>query len=849
MPSCCIARSLEPATNANGDRAGSGSHWNARGVEGGAEQTSAVRLLYGGFDDGAHQLVALGVGMEAVAGSSLLEEAFLVHCDRVVVGVHCVDPGGVVLEPGIEPEDVTRRTSFSLFAECVVADWEERAENNLDAVELGELRDCLKVLCDHLNGLRTGIAGDVIRAGEHDQRDGFEIDDIRKHADQHLSCRLAADAPVDVGLAGEGFGEAPTVGNGIPQENDAAGVGRQGFEALVVGMVATELIPILELIGEALRRRGQAAAGARRLELIDELGLRVGGADRSEQNGGCGLDRKGHRGIFYYFPMQALTIVHPLLASLLAVGVPAPAADAPRPSPKTVKTWQDRKFGLFIHWGLYSIAGGVWGGKPVTYGYSEQILMHAPAPKAEYEALAKQFTASRFDADFIAGLAVEAGMKYVVLTSKHHDGFNLFGTKLSKYNVVDATPYGKDVVRQLADACRRRGLDFGVYYSTIDWNFPGASPPDAKRNSNPIPPEHEEFNVGQLRELLTGYGPIAEIWFDMGKPTPAQSRRFVNTVHELQPECMVSGRVFNHQGDFTVMGDNAIPKFVIDEPWQTPASIYHQTWGYRSWQKRDDLEGKIREHIIKLAEVSSRGGNYLLNIGPKGDGEVLEFEASVLRGVGQWLRQNGEAIYGARAQPFRELPFGYATVKPGRLYLLVRDRPVDGVLRLPGLKTKLTRARYLAGPAGARLTTGSGFVRMEINFETAPLTVIEAVYKGTLEITPPLVQPAADGTVTLPDGEADRFFNYNGYGYYERPTVYKQKWSFAAKQAGRYRLELEPRPEQFSIELDGRNLGDASVVVLDRAEYHTISLTPRVPFVKGDRLAPPVNTLRLLPER
>lgn len=525
--------------------------------------------------------------------------------------------------------------------------------------------------------------------------------------------------------------------------------------------------------------------------------------------------------------MKRHTRVCIILSALAAVG--GAAADAGRPSAKTVQAWQDRKFGMFIHWGLYSILGGVWQGKPVTYGYSEQIQTHAPVPKAEYEALAKQFTASRFDPDFIAGLAAEAGMKYVVLTSKHHDGFNLFGTKLTKYNVVDATPYGKDVVRQLAEACRKRGLSFGVYYSTIDWNFPGSSPPDVRDNNNPIPPAHEEFNVGQLRELLSNYGPLSEIWFDMGKPTPEQSRRFASTVHGLQPECMVSGRVFNHQGDFTVMGDNAIPKYVIDEPWQTPASIYHETWGYRSWQKRVDMAGKIREHIIKLAEVASRGGNYLLNIGPMGDGAVPEFEASVLRGVGRWVRQNGEALYGAKAQPFRELAFGYATVKPGRLYLFVKEWPADGVLRLPGLKTKLTRARFLADGSKAPLETGPGSVHVERRLETAPLTVIEAEYKGALEVTPPLVEPGADGTVTLLDKEADRFFNYNGYGYYERPTVYKQRWSFAAVKAGRYRIELEPRPEKVNVQLDGRDMGDVRTVVLDRAEYHTLSVTPPVP--------------------
>jgi alpha-L-fucosidase len=541
---------------------------------------------------------------------------------------------------------------------------------------------------------------------------------------------------------------------------------------------------------------------------------------------------------------------HRLVADAILQYFEKPAAGATgprRPSPEAIQAWQDRKFGLFIHWGLYSILGGVWQGKPVTYGYSEQIQTHAPVPKQEYEALAKQFNPSRFDPDAIADLAVAAGMKYVVLTSKHHDGFNMFGTKLSKYNVVDATPYGKDVVRQLEEACRRRGLSFGVYYSSIDWNFPGSSPPDVRDNNNVIPPAHEEFNVGQLRELLANYGPLSEIWFDMGKVTPAQSKRFTDTVHGLQPDCMVSGRVFNNQGDFTVMGDNNIPKFVIDEPWQTPASIYHQTWGYRSWQKRDDLDGKIREHITKLVEVVSRGGNYLLNIGPKGDGEVPEFEVNVLRGIGKWVHQNGEAIYAAKPQPFRQLDFGYATVKPNRLYLFVRDWPADGKLRLPGLRTKLTRASFLGDAAKSSLTIGPDFIGVQRRLETPPLTVIEAEYDGPLQVTPPLIQPSDSGAVTLLDKDADHFMNYNGYGYYDPPTVYKQKWSFRVQRPGRYAIELDPKPAQYNINVDGRDLGAVQAVDLDAAEYHTVAITPPVPFAKGDKLSPPVGSVSIAP--
>jgi hypothetical protein len=316
---------------------------------------------------------------------------------------------------------------------------------------------------------------------------------------------------------------------------------------------------------------------------------------------------------------------------------------------------------MFIHFGLYSMAGGMWKGRKIDNGYSEQILANAPLPPEEYAALARTFDPERFDPDAIVALAKAAGMKYIVITAKHHDGFNLFGTKVTNYNIVDATPYRRDLIKALADACKRGGIAFGVYYSTIDWHHPGGNR-YIEGNSNPITPAQEAFNVAQLKELLSNYGPISEIWFDMGKPTPRQSLHFESTVHRLQPDTMVSGRVWNHQGDFTVMGDNAEPSVAVEEPWESPASMYPDTWGYRSWQVRDDLTGKVHEHIARLVHVVSAGGNYILNIGPEGDGSVVPFEADVLAGVGAWLKTNGQAIYGTRAQPFKALDFGYATL-------------------------------------------------------------------------------------------------------------------------------------------------------------------------------------------
>jgi alpha-L-fucosidase len=529
---------------------------------------------------------------------------------------------------------------------------------------------------------------------------------------------------------------------------------------------------------------------------------------------------------------------------------------------------------MFIHFGLYSMLGGVWKGKEISDGYSEQIMSHAPIPLNEYAALAQQFNPVKFDADAIVGLAQEAGMKFLVVTAKHHDGFNMFRTLLTNYNVVDDTPFGLDIVRQLADACTRRGMSFGVYYSSIDWHYPGATRYTSD-NNNLIPPAQEDFNVGQLKELASNYGPLSEIWFDMGKPTPQQSKRFADTVHSLQPNCMVSGRVFNYQGDFTVMGDNEIPSFVIDEPWQTPASIYTDTWGYRSWEKRDDLAGKTQEHILKLAQVVSRGGNYLLNIGPRGDGSVVEFEAQVLHGVGHWLRANSEAIYGAEPQPFRQLYFGYATVKPGRLYLLVRQRPDDGQLQLPGLQNRIRKAYFLTDAQRTPLRVENDNETKSIHVPpthlTPPITVVVAEYDGKLDVIPPTKKPDSNGVLVLTGDEADHFLNYNGQGYYDAPTVYKEQWAAALARGGRYRIDVVYEKmaasqksdvkvdiivgqQRVSATLDGQHTDSenpalahtvAGLLNLNASPYFAVKVTPPEPFLKGQKLGVKIVRMEL----
>jgi alpha-L-fucosidase len=308
------------------------------------------------------------------------------------------------------------------------------------------------------------------------------------------------------------------------------------------------------------------------------------------------------------------------------------------------------RFGMFIHWGLYAIPAGVWNGTPVS-GIGEWLMLRARVPVAEYEQLATRFNPVRFDADAWAGLAADAGAKYVVITAKHHDGFCMFKTRLTSYNIVDATPFGRDPLAELAQACQRRGLRFCFYYSqTQDWHHPNGNGNDwdYEEERQDFSGYVEEYVKPQVRELLTNYGPIGLIWFDTPKRmTSAQSQSLVDLVHQLQPACLVNGRIGNGLGDYAESGDNLIPSQAPSGDWEVPATI-NDTWGF----KTDDHQWKSPAELVrKLVDTASKNGNYLLNVGPTAEGVIPEPSAERMRAIGQWLQINGSGIYGTRGGP------------------------------------------------------------------------------------------------------------------------------------------------------------------------------------------------------
>ena len=318
--------------------------------------------------------------------------------------------------------------------------------------------------------------------------------------------------------------------------------------------------------------------------------------------------------------------------------------------------WCDSHFGMFVHFGVYSKLGGVWQGKQIPY-YAEQIMNHARIPVADYEKVAHQFNPSEWNADTIVKLAKDAGMKYIVFTTKHHDGFCMFKTQTTDYNIVDFTPFGRDVLAELAEACKKYDMKLGLYYSLPDWHFPkgiARMEPDTTTDCTEfvnqvyspleiITPELEDYIVSQLTELLTNYGEIETLWFDMGLPTAEQSQRFRETVKTLQPQCLISGRIMNNCGDYLTLPDNGDVVGYTDVFWDNPASLYG-SWGYKSWITRPDIDQQIERQLDRLFSTVSHGGVFLLNIGPKGDGSILDYEKSVLRGIGTYLAAHPDTL-------------------------------------------------------------------------------------------------------------------------------------------------------------------------------------------------------------
>ncbi|MEM2740186.1 MAG: alpha-L-fucosidase, partial [Candidatus Bathyarchaeia archaeon] len=349
-------------------------------------------------------------------------------------------------------------------------------------------------------------------------------------------------------------------------------------------------------------------------------------------------------------------------------------------------------FGMFIHWGLYAIPAGVWRGRCIP-GIGEWIMYNARIPVGEYEKLAERFNPTKFNAREWVRIAKDAGMKYIVITAKHHDGFCMFDTKYTDYNIVRRTPFGRDPLGELAEACRMEGVKLGFYYSqTLDWHHPDGMGNDwdydlSKQNFTKY---FREYVEPQVEELLENYRPVAVLWFDITTPIPELACELRDLVRRLSPDTIISGRIGGRIGrptipsrglaDYISMGDNQIPDRRVDDDWEVPMTL-NDTWGYKSYDHNWKSPGRV---IQILVEVVSKGGNLLLNVGPTAEGEIPKPSVDILLEVGRWLRKNGESIYGSGSAPFdtpTDAPYR-CTYKPGKLYIHVFGWPWDRELRI-----------------------------------------------------------------------------------------------------------------------------------------------------------------------
>jgi alpha-L-fucosidase len=373
--------------------------------------------------------------------------------------------------------------------------------------------------------------------------------------------------------------------------------------------------------------------------------------------------------------------------------------------------WTDAKFGMFIHWGVYSVPAGTYQGKPIP-GIGEWIMNSGKIPVAEYKEYAKQFNPVKYDPKAWVKMAKAAGMKYIVITSKHHDGFALFDSKVTDWDVVDATPYGKDLLEPLAEACRKEGIKLGFYYSQAqDWNNPGGAASgghwDEAQNGS-MDEYLDKIAVPQVREILSRYGDISILWWDTPYDmTRERAEKFLPILEE-HPNMITNNRLGGGINGDTETPEQFIPATGFPGRHWEVCMTMNDTWGYKSY----DHNFKTPETLIRnLLDIASKGGNFLLNVGPTAEGEFPPESVDILAKMGQWMKVNGEAVYGTKASPWGLFPWGRCTKKETKegttLFFSVFEWPADGKLVIPELRTQVISAKLLANGAAIKTSAGN----------------------------------------------------------------------------------------------------------------------------------------------
>jgi len=484
--------------------------------------------------------------------------------------------------------------------------------------------------------------------------------------------------------------------------------------------------------------------------------------------------------------------------------------------------WRDARFGMFIHWGLYAVPAREWKGERIP-GISEWIMAHAKIPVKEYEKLANDFDPQKFNAEEWVKLAKFAGMKYIVITSKHHDGFAMFHSLASKYNIYDATPFKRDPLKELADACKKYGIRLGFYYSQAqDWHEPGGSYPGVDRDvpfwdpSVKREPFMDYINskaIPQVKEILENYDGLDILWWDTPIGMTEEAATALKKVTDNYPNLITNNRLYHPwKGDFSTP-EQHIPPTGLDYDWEVCMTM-NTSWGYK-WY---DNNWKSAESLIRmLVDIASKGGNFLLNVGPTAEGLIPDSSVVRLKTIGRWMQQNGESIYGTSASPFFKLPWGRCTQKKTSsgttLYLHVFNWPKDGVLKVPGLKARIKDVYLLTNPIQKfawKFEDGDLMIHAPTVIFDPINTVVVVKTSGKMEITSNM-PTLKNGSILLPADFAD--IHNPGYGTHatlmgsgtksviQNWVDYRVRleWMFRATEPGKYSVEALVKADNSSI--------------------------------------------------
>ncbi len=514
-----------------------------------------------------------------------------------------------------------------------------------------------------------------------------------------------------------------------------------------------------------------------------------------------------------------------LLAMIVAACAGPSGSEDRAQVPDRLQWFREAKFGLFIHWGVYSMIG--------REEWARQLLQ---IPLQDYQYYADNFDPAAFDPDEWAALAKEAGVKYVIITSKHHDGFAIYDSAYTDYDIMNAQ-YGKDILGPLSASMKRAGIPLGFYYSIMDWHHPDYLPRRAWETDRPTQGadfgRYMDFAANQVKELVANYDP-AVLWFDgEWEHSNEEQRAFAigEMLMAMKPSLLINDRLYRREpgyGDFGTP-ENFVPATGVLNPDGTPRlweACYTMNWNGWGFNRYETEFHSAPQLIRQLIEIVSKGGNLLLNVGPRPDGKIQEDFAARLRTIGSWLERNGEAIYGTTASVFERLPFfGRCTVKGRTLYIHVMGWPNDGRLRLPGLRTDVKKAYLLADRKKGLPFQRSGEDVVVTLPERAPdldATVVAVELEGEPVVEPYRIAAEEDGRIELPvyladvqsamgqRAYVDHFYRTTMLANWQNVNDYPE-WVFSTDEAGTYEVRASYASmwggkAGYEVEVDGQTL-------------------------------------------